>query len=110
MVLQLLAPILWHQASFHYPAGKYNDLATAFLANPDETIKQIFSLGRLSPKFEVCEGSNCYFTLRSLFILTSSYLVFMILLGGIVIPGGLFMPSIMVRTNTRTLLLQPPIN
>lgn len=38
-----------------------------------------------------------YFTLPSLGILCVTYLVFMILVGGIVIPGGLFMPSIMVR-------------
>ena len=77
-------------------AGKYNDLATAFMSNQDETIKHIFSLGRLSRKYEVCKDDNCYFTLRTLFILTATYWVFMVLLGGIVIPGGLFMPSIMV--------------
>jgi chloride channel 7 len=85
--------------------GQYNDLATAYLALPDETIKHIFSLGRLSPKYEVCEGGNCYFTLRSLFILTVSYLGFMVLLGGIVVPGGLFMPSIMVPPPPRHLHL-----
>ena len=36
--------------------GKYNDLATAFLANPDDTIKHIFSLGSLSPQAQVCTG------------------------------------------------------
>ena len=77
-------------------AGKYNDLATAFLANPDDTVKHIFSLGSLSPKAEVCHGDDCYFTLRSLIILCPSYLLFMTLSGGIAIPGGLFMPSILV--------------
>jgi hypothetical protein len=77
-------------------AGKYNDLATAFMSNQDETIKHIFSLGRLSRTYQVCKDDNCYFTLRTLFILTATYWVFMVLLGGIVIPGGLFMPSIMV--------------
>ena len=77
-------------------AGKFNDLATAFMSNQDETIKHIFSLGRLSRKYEVCKDDNCYFTLQTLFILTITYWVFMVLLGGIVIPGGLFMPSIMV--------------
>lgn len=86
----------WLAFSCIFCTGKYNDLATAYLALPDETIRRIFSLGRLSHKYEVCEGSNCYFTLRSLFILTVSYLIFMMLLCGIVIPGGLFMPSIMV--------------
>ena len=68
------------------------------MSNQDETIKHIFSLGRLSRKYEVCKDDNCYFTLRTLFILTVTYWVFMVLLGGIVIPGGLFMPSIMVIT------------
>lgn len=45
----------------------------------------------------LCACSGSYFTLRSLGILTVSYLLFMVLVGGIVIPGGLFMPSIMVR-------------
>ena len=81
--------------------GKYNDLATAFMSNQDETIKHIFSLGRLSRKYEVCKDDNCYFTLQTLFILTATYWVFMVLLGGIVIPGGLFMPSIMVSLSTQ---------
>lgn len=80
----------------HANAGEYNDLATAFMSNQDETIKHIFSLGRLSRTYQVCKDDNCYFTLRTLFILTATYWVFMVLLGGIVIPGGLFMPSIMV--------------
>jgi hypothetical protein len=41
-------------------------------------------------------AARSYFTLPSLGILCATYLVFMILVGGIVIPGGLFMPSIMV--------------
>ena len=69
------------------------------MSNQDETIKHIFSLGRLSRKYEVCKDDNCYFTLQTLFILTATYWVFMVLLGGIVIPGGLFMPSIMVRSS-----------
>ena len=44
-----------------------------------------------------CKDDNCYFSLQTLFILTATYWVFMVLLGGIVIPGGLFMPSIMVN-------------
>lgn len=67
------------------------------MSNQDETIKHIFSLGRLSRKYEVCKDDNCYFSLQTLFILTITYWVFMVLLGGIVIPGGLFMPSIMAR-------------
>ncbi|BDA43411.1 H(+)/Cl(-) exchange transporter 7 [Coccomyxa sp. Obi] len=90
----------WQQKNygftFHCPEGKYNDLATAFMAFPDKTISHLFSLGSLTPQFEVCQGENCYFTLRSLMILCPSYLIFMALNGGLSVPGGLFMPSIMV--------------
>ncbi|EIE22417.1 hypothetical protein COCSUDRAFT_16693 [Coccomyxa subellipsoidea C-169] len=88
----------WQQKNygftFHCPEGKYNDLATAFMAFPDKTISHLFSLGSLTP--QVCQGENCYFTLRSLMILCPSYLLFMALNGGLSVPGGLFMPSIMV--------------
>ena len=50
----------------------------------------------LRPQFEVCQGDNCYFTLQSLIILCPSYLLFMVMNGGLSTPGGLFMPSIMV--------------
>ena len=78
-------------------AGQYNDLATLFLANPDDTIKHLFSLGALTPRAEVCQGDNCYFTLRSLAILSPVYLLLMAAAASLAIPGGLFMPSIMVR-------------
>ncbi len=39
-----------------------------------------------------------YFTLRSLLVLCPSYLIYMALIGGLAIPGGLFMPAIMVCT------------
>ena len=48
----------------------------------------------------MCQGDNCYFTLRSLIILCPSYLIFMTLSAGIAIPGGLFMPSMLVQTKT----------
>ena len=48
-------------------------------------------------RYETCAGDQCYFTLRSLLILCPSYLIFMIANGGLALPGGLFMPSIMVR-------------
>lgn len=46
----------------------------------------------------MCREKNCYFTLRSLLILCPTYLLFMTLIGGLAIPGGLFIPSIMVRS------------
>ena len=41
-------------------------------------------------------GCAGYFTLRSLLVLCPSYLIYMALIGGLAIPGGLFMPAIMV--------------
>lgn len=78
-------------------SGQYNDLATLFLANPDQTIKHLFSLGSLSRQQQVCKGENCYFTLRSLSLLAPVYLGLMSLAASLAIPGGLFMPSIIVR-------------
>lgn len=78
-------------------AGQYNDLATLFLANPDQTIKHLFSLGALSRQQQVCSGDNCYFTLRSLVLLGPVYLCLMSMAASLAIPGGLFMPSIIVR-------------
>ena len=54
-------------------------------------------------QFEVCQGDNCYFTLRSLIILCPTYLLFMVMNGGLSTPGGLFMPSIMVGCNSAPL-------
>ena len=58
-------------------------------------------------QFEVCQGDNCYFTLQSLIILCPSYLLFMVMNGGLSTPGGLFMPSIMVVPCTEVPLASP---
>jgi chloride channel 7 len=77
-------------------ADTFNDLATAFFSVPNDTIKHIFSLGQYSEASQVCQDKNCYFTLRSLMVLCPTYLIFMTLIGGLAIPGGLFIPSILV--------------
>ena len=53
--------------------------------------------GRAHARAEVCQGDNCYFTLRSLAILSPVYLLLMAAAASLAIPGGLFMPSIMAR-------------
>lgn len=58
-------------------------------------------------QFEICQGENCYFTLRSLMIMCPSYLLFMVLNGGLSVPGGLFMPSIMVRLSPTLQAVHP---
>ena len=71
------------------------------MSMPGETIRYIFSIeggtkGRQD--YMVCnETSACHFTPRSLGILSAFYLMLMALASGVAIPGGLFMPSIMVR-------------
>ena len=86
-------------------AGQYNDVATVFMSVPAETIKRMFSLsvsvdeGSEGPEdFWACSDVNaCRFTPRSLSTIAFSTPVLMALASGLSIPGGLFMPSIMVR-------------
>ena len=80
------------------PAGQHNDLATAMLSSPVDTVKRIFSLGH-EQSADVCAGhSPCYFTLRSLAVLFPTFLLLMALTGGLAVPGGLFVPSILVKS------------
>ena len=81
-------------------AGQYNDLATPFMSMPGETIRYIFSVeggSKGRQDYMVCnETSACHFTPRSLGLLSAFYLMLMALASGVAVPGGLFMPSIMV--------------
>ena len=87
-----------------HAAGQYNDLATPFMSMPGDTIRHIFSLeggGKGRQAYAVCNGmSPCHFTARSLGILSAFYLILMALASGVAVPGGLFMPSIMVSTSS----------
>ena len=74
--------------------GTYNDLATLLFAPQADTVRHIFSMGALTPKFDVCSGDSCYFTLRSLALLAPAYLAAMAAAGGLAVPGGLFVPAI----------------
>jgi len=81
-------------------AGQYNDLATPFMSMPGDTIRYIFSVeggSKGRQDYMVCnETSACHFTPRSLGLLSGIYLLLMALASGVAVPGGLFMPSIMV--------------
>ena len=72
--------------------GTHNDLATLFLSSSHHTIVNLFSMGH-SPG----QPYLVYFTPGSLALFTIVYLVLMSIGAGVAIPGGLFMPSIMVR-------------
>lgn len=88
-------------------AGSYNDLATPFMSMPGDTIRAIFSIegghaGRQT--YSTCNVmSSCHFTPQSLGLLSAFYLVLMALASGVAVPGGLFMPSIMVRSSLTAL-------
>ncbi len=91
-------------------AGQYNDIATVYLSVPAETIKRMFSLsvsmeeGAEGPEdFWSCSDVNaCRFTPRSLGVIALSTPPLMALASGLSIPGGLFMPSIMVSLLARS--------
>lgn len=71
---------------------------------PGDTIRHIFSLeggGKGRQAFATCDSTSpCHFTARSLGILSAFYLILMALASGVAVPGGLFMPSIMVSLST----------
>ncbi len=89
------------------PAGQHNDLATAMLSSPVDTVRRIFSLGH-EQSADICAGhSPCYFTLRSLAVLFPTFLILMALTGGLAVPGGLFVPSILVKSCSALHLVCP---
>ena len=71
------------------------------MSMPGDTIRYIFSVeggSKGRQDYMVCnETSACHFTPRSLGLLSGIYLLLMALASGVAVPGGLFMPSIMVR-------------
>merc|ERR1712188_79145 len=79
--------------------GQVNALYPLFFSNPDEVIDRIFGAGN-----DECDADTmgvlfqfrCTFTLTSLAIHSLTYLIFMSYAAGLAIPGGLFMPCIMV--------------
>lgn len=72
--------------------GEHNDLATLFLSSSHHTIVNLFSMGH-NPG----EAYVVHFTQGSLALFVVIYLILMSVGAGVAIPGGLFMPSIMVR-------------
>jgi hypothetical protein len=71
--------------------GHHNDLATLFLSSSHHTIVNLFSLGKGAG-----QAYLQYFTPGSLALFTTCYLVLMSIGAGVAIPGGMFMPSMMV--------------
>lgn len=80
------------------PEGQYNDLATTLLASAPFVIRGLLGLGSENePINELCTlKTPCYFSPQALGITCIIYLMLMVLSSGLAVPGGLFMPSIMV--------------
>lgn len=71
-------------------------MATLFLSSTHHTIIRLFSMGH-DDNVESEEDFVPNFTKGSLALYTSIYLILMSIGAGLAIPGGLFMPSIVVR-------------
>eukprot|EP00850_Spirogloea_muscicola_P003904 SM000016S01892 [mRNA] locus=s16:383439:390810:+ [translate_table: standard] len=66
---------------------QYNDLASLFFSVPDQSIRKLFRME---------SGKSPPFTRKSLTVFTCGYLVLFQMAYGAAMPGGLFMPSMMV--------------
>lgn len=113
------------------PMHTQNDIATLLMSSPEETIRQIFSLSSTvgtGPRMPArahwldtfflrdragvlaaqntkpCTPSSCLFTPQSMGVVAACYLLCMSLACGVAVPGGLFMPSIMVGATSGALL------
>lgn len=71
--------------------GEHNDLATLFLSSSHHTIVKLFSMGH-----DPGEPYVTHFTQGSLALFVVVYLILMSVGAGVAIPGGLFMPSLIV--------------
>lgn len=88
----------------------YSWLSPAFVTNTIHSIWPFQSQSNhpsLSKVIAICfccstcsDKGPCYFTIKSLAVLSPTYLLLMALAGGVAAPGGLFMPSIMVLTRS----------
>ena len=87
------------------PSGQYNDLATALLGPSPFLIRSILGMG--SESEPINDNSNnictiflpCYFSITTLAILCIVYLCLAVLSSGLAVPGGLFMPSIVIGSS-----------
>lgn len=83
---------------FNCGEDEYNDVATLFLSSQHHTIIKLFSVGHDSAEGMGGEDEKYRpaFTVGGLALFTTSYLGLMSIGAGLAIPGGLFMPSILL--------------
>jgi len=84
---------------FYCDEGQYNDYATAVFGDANFVVKSLLGLGSDSEPINnrLCSLSTpCYFSPVTLIALTISYLILMALSTNLAVPGGIFMPPIMI--------------
>ncbi|KAI7842601.1 hypothetical protein COHA_003705 [Chlorella ohadii] len=89
------------------PAGFYNDLATGLQGSAVWVIRSLLSLGSEAEPLagQVCAlAQPCYYTLSSLAALVASYMGLFFLASTLIVPGGLFMPCILIGSAFGALL------
>lgn len=95
-------PTTWEASQvmqYDCPVGQYNDLATALFQTAPLTIRSFLGLGSESEPIanRICSPSiPCYYTLTSLFAVGMIYFALLVISAGLAVPGGLFMPTIMI--------------
>ncbi len=87
---------------FNCGEDEYNDVATLFLSSQHHTIIKLFSVGHDSAEGMEDEKYRPAFSVGGLALFTTSYLGLMSIGAGLAIPGGLFMPSILVSASAPT--------
>ncbi|KAL4447790.1 hypothetical protein ABPG75_005009 [Micractinium tetrahymenae] len=91
----LPVPAEWRQDAWVQhtcPAGHYNDLATAWLSPPVWSIRTLISLGTEEEPL----GKAPYYTPASLAAMAAAYLPLFAASAALAVPGGLFMPSLLL--------------
>lgn len=82
----------------HCDEGRYNDVATALFGDSTTVIKSILGMGsELEPINQICSlAVPCYYSAQALAAVALSYLALMTLSANLAVPGGLFMPSLLI--------------
>lgn len=88
----------WPWVQHTCPDGQYNDLATLWLGPPVLSIRSLLSIGtEQEPLPAACTaGAPCYYSLASIAAMCAAYLPLFALSAALAIPGGLFMPSLLL--------------
>ncbi|PSC71122.1 H(+) Cl(-) exchange transporter 7 [Micractinium conductrix] len=81
------------------PEGQYNDLATGLMGSAVWVFRSLLSMGSDAEPINnrLCSlATPCYYTVASLAVLVVTYLILFFLASNTIMPGGLFMPCILI--------------